>query len=257
MFISKPKLILSLACLFCSQLSVAEEWHMQVGGGVLNATRPYTQMDDITSFVPYFSAQYGNWNFGAGNGVVSYNFNQMPFDLSVGIGYRDETYDSDEIYQTDLSDAAVFTGYEDGEGDVVANITLGWNHFSFTAEQDISDHSGGLTLDASYMPVLYRGDKGAQFAIGAGIKWQNSNYTDYLYGIHGDNIAAQYGRNEYSAGSATNPYLAARFIYPVSKQLNLIAMAKLESLDDSIENSPLVDDNKSRSVALLLSYNWF
>jgi len=234
----------------------AEEWQFQAGLGIASTSEAWKEVDSTTNIVPIFSAQYGNWYFGD-NALVGYHLmDQDDFGLSFGLGYRDDTYDSDGIYSSKASKAEVFEGYKSPDGDVTFITNGYWQMFSLTLEQDISGNSKGLTADFELeVPIFTYGDKFSLQA-NAGVHWQSSDYANYVYGISGEQIDTSKGRTAYTPGSVTNYSVGLNAMYQINKDWTMLAGVDYIKLDDKIESSPLVGDDKITSAFVGAVYSF-
>lgn len=247
---------LLLLLIFSGWVQADETWKLEFGGGLAAYDTPWVDMPIQYITLPYINAEYGRWRLGVKHGIFQYRLSgdNWPVSLSAGLNYRDETYDSVFSFNDKLSDDPVFTGYQSPDGEVTAQLNARWQHLSLSVSQDVSDHSSGTVADLSYMHPLYQGELGVQFLVGGGARWLSEKYSDYLYGVYGDNIAPQYGRVAYQAEAATNYQLSMQFIYPFNRQWSLSAQASYEWLDQTIQDSPLVDKSGVGKVMVFFTY---
>lgn len=215
-------------------------WQFTAGVGVITSQQPWLDANNLNSVGPLLDINYGKWNF-FGGGFISYTLLQDDdFAISAGIDYRDEGFGSNLFTQKSNSDNPVFDGYQTPDEELVANINIQWNSFSASIQQDISNTSKGLVIEAGLSLPLY--DSGDKFSLSAkvGFRWLSEDYVQHIYGITGEQIDETVGRNEYFASSALNPVLSIQGNYVVSQNWLINTGAEFVKLDDAIFDSPLV-----------------
>lgn len=255
----KQLAIVTVATLALSpNISFAEEteWEWQAGLGVIVADTPWLDVDNVAAPFPFISGQYGNWQF-FDNGLVSYQWiDEEELSFFTGLDYRDEGYDADGLINNETSDNPVFEGYDSPDGDIVFTMGGHWQFIGLYLQQDISGHSKGLTADLEFeIPIYSIGEK---FVLSAstGMHWQSSDYTQHIYGIEGAQIDISKGRVAYQPGSATNYSVGLTGMYALNQNWTLIGGYHFVRLDDSIENSPLIEDDKMQSAYLGAVYQF-
>lgn len=245
-----------LVVMLCSGLARAEQWTLEYGGGLLVLDPPWSGMSDQQLTLPYISAEYGRWRLGPQYGLFQYRVSPAgwPVDLSMGLGYRDETYDSIFYLDDKESDDPVFDGYDSPSGELVARTDISWGGLSIQLRQDISNQSRGASASALYLHPVYLDASGLQVLLGGGARWKSARYTDYLYGIHGDNVDPGRARTPYRPGSTVNYLMAARVIYPFNRRWALSGTVRYARLDSAIEGSPLVGQRLTGQFMVLVTY---
>jgi outer membrane protein len=83
--------------------------------------------------------------------------------------------------------------------------------------------------------------------------YQDDRYTDYYYGV--SDVEATAGRPAYEPGDALNTEIRVDWAYAITDKWLLSGKLGYELLDDSIQNSPLVDRDDLWSVNLGIAYN--
>ncbi len=85
--------------------------------------------------------------------------------------------------------------------------------------------------------------------------WQSANLVDYYYGVEDDETTDD--RPAYDGRSASNPYVQLGIHYRFTPRLALFSQVQSSRLDDSIRDSPLVDQSHEVSglIALVLGFN--
>lgn len=234
-----------------------DKWQMDVGAGQLAIDTPWHGYDIQTMSLPYFNARKGAWRIGPKYGLVQYAFLYgAEFEATMGLSFRDETYDSSLIFSDELSDDEVFTNYKDGKGELTFRTQLQYKQLFLRLAQDISNHSEGLTLLARYHLPIYGKGLGLQLSADLGLYWQDEKYTQYLYGISKKNIAPEYGRYAYQTRSAINPFTALNLAYIFNEHWSIQATYRIETLDSTIKKSPLVGDSVKQQLAVFVNYRF-
>ncbi|MBU3021630.1 MipA/OmpV family protein [Aestuariibacter sp. A3R04] len=234
-----------------------EKWQMDVGAGLLAVDTPWRGYDIQTISLPYFNARKGRWRIGPKYGLVQYAFlEDTEFEASMGLSFRDDTYDSSLIFSDELSDDDVFTGYNDGKGELTFRAQLQYKQLFLRVAQDISNRSEGITLLGRYHLPIYGKGLGLQLSADLGVYWQDEKYTQYVYGISGENIAPEYGRYAYQPSSAVNPFSALNLTYVFDKHWSVQASYQVETLDSTIKESPLVGDSFKQQLTVFVNYRF-
>ncbi|GHG06454.1 membrane protein [Thalassotalea marina] len=250
------KKIIACIGLMLSNNVIAQQWQLEVGGGGFYQSSLFTGVDGTLLGLPYINAEYGRWSLGMKHGLFRYRLfdKDSSFQTWVGLGIRDETYGGIFMRDSDLSDDRVFNGYKAGDTDFTYTVSMQWHDLALNFEQDFSNHSEGYVADISYqfldIPVTQ------QFFIKAkaGARYYDENYVDYIYGVSQENSNLRVGRYFYQGEAATNGYASIDLIYAFNKNWTLISSTKAEHIADEIANSPLVDEDVSYSMMLLLTY---
>ncbi len=262
MMLQKPttcmKLIAMTAIVLASPYTQAEdaEFEWQAGIGVVVADTPWVDVDNVVAPFPFVSAQYGNWRF-FDEGLISYQWlDEDELSFYTGLDYRDDGYDADGFINNETSDNPVFDGYESPDGDMVFTVGGHWQFVGLSLQQDISGNSKGLTADLMFEHPIYSVGEKFILSASAGMHWQSSDYTQHVYGIEGDQIDVSKGRIAYQPGSATNYSVGLTGIYALNSDWTLIGGYHFVRLDDNIENSPLIEDDKMQSAYLGAVYQF-
>lgn len=254
MFIDKK--VLGCIGFMLSSCVAAEQWQLEVGGGAFYQSSLFTGVDGSLLGLPYINAQYGRWSLGMQHGIFRYRLfdKDSSFQAWVGLGVRDETYDGLFMSDSDLSDDKVFDGYKPGDTDFTYTVSAQWHDLALSFEQDFSEHSEGYVADVNYQFIDFPITQRFFVKAKVGARYYDQNYVDYVYGVSETNVDMRVGRHYFEGEAATNGYANVDLIYAFNKQWTLISSAKAESIADEIANSPLVDEDVSYSVMLLLTY---
>ena len=171
-------------------------WEFGVMASILET--PWKGLSAQTTALPFVNAEVGNWRFGPKYGIAQYQISRDRVQYGLGVGYRDESYESDWIPGFKTSDALELDGYKSGGGDLTLLASVRYQRLAFRLEQDISDNSNGLTAEAKIEHPLFGRGLGWNLKAHGGIYWQGEDYVQHLYGISGSNVVAAKGRNPYA-----------------------------------------------------------
>ena len=105
------------------------------------------------------------------------------------------------------------------------------------------------------MPLLQIRERFAVTA-NAAVHWESSKHANYVYGIQGDQIDISKGRTEYTPGSVTSYSIGLDARYLINEQWGVFAGVSYTKLDDKIENSPLIDSDKTQVAYLGVVYSF-
>ncbi|MDO3387631.1 MipA/OmpV family protein [Gilvimarinus sp. SDUM040013] len=230
-------------------------WQVEVGGGGASFQAPWQGVDLEHMPLPYISARYGRWGFGVGEGLVQYSLLQSPVDISVGLGYRDETYQSNFALSDYDSDDPVFNGYESAKGEVTARLQFDYGYLQLRLVQDIQGRSDGATALLRTDIPLYRHTSGWQVSGRIGAYWLQDKYATHVFGVMPDNADERVSRFEYAADSAINYFTGLQVYVPVQQRHSVRGFARYEILDDEITNSPLVGRDYRAQVGIMYVVN--
>ncbi|MCP8899664.1 MipA/OmpV family protein [Gilvimarinus xylanilyticus] len=229
-----------LSLTLASKTSADTRWHVEVGGGGASFQAPWRGVGVELTPLPYVTARYGRWGFGVGEGLVQYALMQSDLQVEVGLGYRDETYQSNFSLVKYDSDDAVFNGYKSPKGEVTARMQFNYSYFHLRLAQDIQGRSkGGTALLRADIPV-YRHNSGWQVSTRVGAYWLQDKYATHVFGVSPGNTNESVGRYQYQADSSLNYFTGLQVYVPVAKRHSVRGFARYERLDNEISNSPLV-----------------
>lgn len=227
-------------------------WEFGVMASILET--PWKGLSAQTTALPFVNAEVGNWRFGPKYGIAQYQINLDAVQYGLGVGYRDESYESDWIPGFKTSDAPELDGYKSGGGDLTLLASVRYQRLAFRLEQDISDNSNGLTAEAKIEHPLFGRGLGWNLKAHGGIYWQSEGYVQHLYGISGSNIDAAEGRTAYAPESALNPFVGINTSYIFDRQWGVHGFYRFERLDSTITDSPIVDEKNKQSLGMMLTY---
>lgn len=227
-------------------------WEFGVMASILET--PWKGLSAQTTALPFVNAEVGNWRFGPKYGIAQYQISRDRVQYGLGVGYRDESYESDWIPGFKTSDAPELDGYKSGGGDLTLLASVRYQRLAFRLEQDISDNSNGLTAEAKIEHPLFGRGLGWNLKAHGGLYWQSEDYVQHLYGISGSNIDSAKGRMAYAPESALNPFVGINTSYIFDRQWGLHGFYRFERLDSPITDSPIVDEKNKQSLGMMLTY---
>lgn len=246
------RLLLGLGLLLIPLLTQAKDWQIEAGAGLAVFNTPWKGVDIEATPIPYFSAQYGRWKFGGGDDIVQYTVLQSPLQVSLGLGYRDETYETKFALIDYDSDDPVFTGYDSPEGEVTGLLNLQYGQMQLQVARDLEGESEGTTVKLQANVPLYRHASGWQISSALGVKWQEDAYASHIYGVSHDNVDVSVGRHRYTLGHTVNPIGEVMLYVPMGRRYSLLGFLHYEHLDREIRDSPLVGRDNQTKMGILL-----
>ena len=228
------------------------QWDVKIGPRLESYSTPWVGGDHQNEWFPYMSASYGNWKIGGNSqSLLSYQaIKNQTWGLSMGLGYRDDGYDSG------FSDDPVFSGYDAPDADITAFVGLSYDSLFIQASQDVSSNSESSALSITLKHPLYRSQAGFMLNVSAAAHWYDKDYVNYNYGVNEDQVNAAVGRTVYQGDAALNLDLGLSAIYRINKQWMLIGSVNLIELDDEITDSPLIDDDHADITRVILGYRF-
>lgn len=230
------------------------EWQISLGAGAMEVASPWTGANNQVVLVPYLDISKGNWHVN-GDNLLGY---QMQLDqswgISVGLGVRNDGYDSLNLALNELSEHPLFDGYEEPDTEAVVNLGITYGWLSLDASRDVSNNSQSDSLSLSADIPIYHANNGLDIAASASIDWYDSHYVNYYYGVAGKQIDNSVGRVGYETGAAVNFGLGIRALVPISERWSMTGIISRTKLDNDIANSPLVDANYQDTAVLMFVF---
>jgi outer membrane scaffolding protein for murein synthesis (MipA/OmpV family) len=227
------------------------EWKVALGAGAIDISTPWKGADNQVALIPIIDIRKGNWHFN-GDDLIGYHTQiDDSWSASLGIGFRDDGNDSDDLWLKDTKSHQVFDGYDTPDAETVVNygITYGW--ISVGGSRDVSGNSDAYSAGLSAEIPIYQ--TGNQFSIStiASMNWYDSSYVNYYYGISGNQIDDSVGRVKYHTGDATNFSIGISASYQISDLWSVMGILSRTKLDDSIVDSPLIDSGYTDSAGFI------
>ena len=88
------------------------EWDVSLGAGALNVSTPWKGADDQIALIPLIDIRKGNWHFN-GDDLIGYHAQVGgAWGVSVGLGFRDDDYDSEDLQLNKQGKSQIFQGYK-------------------------------------------------------------------------------------------------------------------------------------------------
>ena len=215
---------------------------------------PYVDVENVGStyseynydLVPLYLYE-GDYLFAHGTEWGVHVFQPENFQLDVVARYR---FDRLQVEASDF-----FEGMEDRKQtvDIGAAMTLqgGWGQLQFSAVTDLMDRHEGEELDLTYLFPWQRGRWTLTPSIG--LVYQSRSLTNYYYGVRPEEGTE--ARPEYVPDSAYNWRLGLNTTYRWLENWHLFANISYEGLDDTIQDSPLVDRSSLFSAYFGISWS--
>lgn len=244
-------LSLALSTQADTQMKMSDRWRVEVGGGGAIDQTPWRGVNIQSTPLPFVSASKGRWGFGVGEGIVQYALFHSDIDINVGLGYRDETYQSAYAIGQYDSDDPVFNGYQSPKGELTAQLHVEKSFFHFRLAQDIQNRSRGATATFRADVPLYRHSSGWQVGGRVGGYWLQDKYASHVFGVSAGNADERFGRHQYAADSALNYFVGLKLYIPITSRHSLRGFSHYEFLDEQITDSPLVDRDYRAQVGLI------
>lgn len=156
-----------------------------------------------------------------------------------------------------LSDAAELDGIDraltaDGGVQLDVNLAASRTRLTLRAVGELTDEHRGQEVSLGVTQALPVG--GMPVLLGAGLSWQSTELTSYLYGVGTDEATP--GRAAYAPGDVVIPYVSIGTMVPVSDHVRLVANLKAEFLPDAVSKSPIIDEDVSVGAFLGLSFSF-
>ena len=231
-----------------------QQWQYELGGASLVRKAPWHQQETHQLNVPMFSARYGGWALGTGDGLITYRWQGSSGSLSSGIGLRDESVNS--AIWGDADDER-YDGFDGGDLEVTANLGAQWHSLSLNIGQDISGHSDGTTAELLFTRPLYawpgRFTPKSQWFAGA--RWLSQSYSQSVFGIDEQHASADLP--VYEAQAASNPLVGMQLMWPFTEYWQMRFKYRAEWLDQTLQDSPLVARSVQHTAYLTFVYLGF
>ncbi|MEM9380103.1 MAG: MipA/OmpV family protein [Planctomycetota bacterium] len=217
-----------------------------VGAGAIVATRPYG--GGRTRVVPIPVIRYQGERLTVEGPFARYRLAQWENVRFTGLlRYRFDGYESD--------DGDVLDGMErDDTLDAGVRSTIrlkGGTDIRLDAVTDLLGRHEGVEIGATIGRTFRTGSLFIVPEIG--VQWQSSNLADYYFGVRPEE--ARPGRPAYTTGSALNLEFGLTSRYLINRRTALVVVLRQRYLDESITDSPIVDENFITSFIVSLTYS--
>ena len=182
-------------------------------------------------------------------------FRTENFRIQANAAYQFAPYEAD--------DGRIFDGMDSPSGTMIAGLDMRYSlqdllsprwSLLFTAESDVLGEHNGHQVSAGATYNMGSPRNKLSGGVGFGLLYQDENWTDYFVKVP-DNKATDL-RPAYSAPSSLNPYVSLRGMYILNRNWSIPGIARLDFLDSSWTNSPLVGDNTRTQIFTALNYTF-
>lgn len=127
-----------------------------------------------------------------------------------------------------------------------------WGEVQLQLLSDISFQHKGFEIWAAYSYPWHYGNW--SFVPSVGFVWKSKRLLDYYYGVRDDEV--QEGLPAYRAKSGTNAFVRLTATYRLSQHWGIVGVFEYESLNASIQNSPLIDSESIETYFIGLTYQF-
>jgi len=262
-----PLLALSCLCTFAPSTLYAQPQGGPQGGppggppspwsiGVLFTidTQPYKNVSSKGRVLP--SVSYRGERLSINGPLIQYRlFEADRLRVNVNAAYQFAPYEAD--------DGRIFDGMDSPSGTMIAGFDMRYSladilsprwSLVFTAESDTLGEHNGHQISAGAAYALGSPRSKLSGGLGFGLLYQDANWTNYFVKVP-DNKAIE-GRPAYSGSTSLNPYVSLRGMYIINRHWSILGIARLDVLDDSWTDSPLVEDSTRAQVFTALNYTF-
>jgi outer membrane protein len=237
------------------QLDNVAKGTVALGFGRRFGQSPYTGIDNVSShenenatdLVPIYYYE-GKYLFSHGTSMGLHLWDSERFSVDLLGRYRfDRIEDSDDPF---------FEGINERRQSIDAGLSFDWRNswgeLSGSVLHDALDRHGGTEAELSYR-YPWRINR---WLIAPVISFvhQDSTLTNYYYGVSTDE--ARPGRPAYESDSASFVRLGLGTTYQLNKRFRIFANVAIENVDDTVQDSPLVDEDLLASAYVGIGYNF-
>ncbi|MCH9814632.1 MAG: MipA/OmpV family protein [Epsilonproteobacteria bacterium] len=206
----------------------------------------YDGVDTATKFIPMLFIQHEDF-YAEGRRFGRYMYKDNCNAIGAGV--------SIEFTNLDRNDNEALKVMNELSGRVNANLVLNRKSEFFEllalVDRDISDRSKGWRiLTQVSKPMVF--DK-LTIEPKLGLLWSDEKTNAYLYGVSSQKATSNYA--SYSPDDSFEPYVELNMRYRLTDLLGIIGAAKYKRLDDTVIDSPLVDQKEE--ITLRLGFVFF
>jgi MipA family protein len=242
------KLLLNTLLLSSSTLLAQSELDLKLGIVALNSSTPYVGYDSKNYILPAISLKYGDFYLeGLEAGFKLYSDDGAKVSVFTSVSFLG--YDSNESpFLNDMSDRDM-----DIQTGLKFSYDIGADTLSLRASTDLYNTHDGYSFELKYIHKLLVSEQNLLYVYG-GLDYLSDKKSTYYYGVRAQEATA--ARAFYELSDTTTPFIGVRNIYLFNEKLSLVANAKYSKLDNSIEDSPIVDDGYEFSAFAALMYRY-
>ncbi|TAA41018.1 MipA/OmpV family protein [Corallincola spongiicola] len=246
----KHLLVLALASSLPATAMAAGD--TEIGVGVQVPSSAYRNYDDSARAIPIIKFDT-EWFYADGGEVGFKALDKGPHRIGIYLTMGEEEWDGSD------NDQAEFDGFEDKDRafhlGASYRFKAKWGVVRAQYFTDISDEHDGNGAALSYAYPWKVSDK-IVLIPSVRIKYMDEDYANYYYGISNRDAATSAAVSAYDTGSATNISVGLMAGYHLAEHWNLYAGVTYTSLDDDLEESPLLDDDNETSGMLGVAYKF-
>jgi len=220
---------------------------ISLGLGIVSAPVPYRGADNRVLPIPLVELYYKRlYVQGIRAGFRVLGDDGLHLDLRVRWNFL----------ELDPDDSPFLEGMSPRKTTAMGGLALEWNRrklqVSSTLLADLLGRSDGFvgSLLVSWRePVM----KGRLMLIPSlGVAYQDAKTIDYYFGVTSDE--ATQDRPAYVGAAAWNPTARFTALFRITPKMNLVANLGIQSLDNEIRNSPVVEDSTGYEAVLGVTY---
>ena len=219
-----------------------------LGGGVAVTDPGYVGFSRQVTPLPLIFYHYGRLFFaGISAGYL----------VSDGGHYRLALVVQPTLNRLKSSDSPQLAGIQSRQWSLAGGASLetfgGWGRLKLGLFHDLLDRNNGTSANLDYRFPFRTGDW--TLSPGIGLRWQDSNLTDYYYGVNP--AEARPGRPAYSPASAASPYVSFGVATSMSAHWQFRGDISYQRFGSAIHNSPIVDRSGSPTLFVGFIYDGF
>jgi len=155
-----------------------------------------------------------------------------------------------------VKNSPVLAGLSDTDYSYHGGLSIGWSLASVRLNAQLLTDLLGESDGSEFVGTLSKSYTigGLSLTPALSLNWQDSTLVDHYYGINADQATDQ--RAQYRPDAALNVALALTASYPITHSLDLIGTARVDQYGSAIEDSPIVDNNRTTSTSVGLIYSF-
>jgi len=222
---------------------------LSIGAAIVTTQSIYTGGENETRLFPAFNYKFKQFYIqGSVMGLHVFNDNKFEFDLGLGADITNniDRQNSDQL--VDMPNLSMpFNAF------LSAKYKSSIGHFKIAYEEEINNKHNGNKIVYSYTAAFHAGKwlfipqlKASQY---------DAKAMNYFYGVTQDFSLAN--RPLYTLDKEFVYQIGTSIIYPFNKKTTLITRVNLDIFGNEIKNSPIVEDDKSVSLVVALTYKFF
>lgn len=236
------------------------EWHGNIGAGVMVAPSYPGASDKKTKAVPVFGASYNRFFVGAFDGAPT-----VPFSVGALL-YKDEHWKAGVALSYDIfsprkesDDSSKLHGMGDvdrtAHATLFASYTKDWLSANLAVSSDIAGKHQGtkirLGVDGKYAITSK-----LMFSAGPSITWSSAQANQTFYGVDAEQSALSgYARYTPSSGISDVSF-GVGVNYVITKRWNVGARASISYLPSDVSSSPIVGSRTPVSFGIFAGYHF-